>query len=437
MWSLTLRLVNIQSVIADTQRSIDDLQRRIDSLITGDVDRSTLKRDVSERGLKVRWVRDRVSEVERTIEEARARITLHRGRVSARRALLAAAVEHEETTKSEACDLARQIADTEDQRSALLPQIYSLRAHHAQTLDSLFPIEPLHPLTLLYSIVGVPLPIPLGPKDPAPPLTLAPALIPDGCPRVDERTTSAALGYAALVVHLISLLGGAAAGLAYPVTYAGSRSHVRDVVSVMNGPRSFPLYGKGVERYRYEYAVFLLNKDIELLMHESDIRMLDLRHTLPNLKNLLLTLSSPEPPPSGPVSGPGWASGAASRASSRQPSSAWSLPSRHLRSVSATSFNFLVPAPATGSIGTSLASAGPTSDESGSVSANASAVVGQGGPSTPSRSESPQPLWASPQRSRLHKSHTASSSGTPDDRECDDSDSEGTQTEGYVVGKNA
>jgi hypothetical protein len=25
----------------------------------------------------------------------------------------------------------------------------------------------------------------------------------------------------------------------------------------------FPLYAKGVERYRYEYAVFLLNKNIE------------------------------------------------------------------------------------------------------------------------------------------------------------------------------
>lgn len=26
---------------------------------------------------------------------------------------------------------------------------------------------------------------------------------------------------------------------------------------------SFPLYAKGVERYRYEYAVFLLDKNIE------------------------------------------------------------------------------------------------------------------------------------------------------------------------------
>jgi hypothetical protein len=33
-------------------------------------------------------------------------------------------------------------------------------------------------------------------------------------------------------------------------------------------------------------------------MQEANIRLLDRRHTLPNLKSLLLTLSSPTPPPS-------------------------------------------------------------------------------------------------------------------------------------------
>jgi hypothetical protein len=34
--------------------------------------------------------------------------------------------------------------------------------------------------------------------------------------------------------------------------------------------RRFPLYSKGVDTYRYEYGVFLLNKDIELV--RSDFR---------------------------------------------------------------------------------------------------------------------------------------------------------------------
>lgn len=33
--------------------------------------------------------------------------------------------------------------------------------------------------------------------------------------------------------------------------------------------RSFPLYAKGVDHYRFEYAVFLLNKDIEQVRFAS------------------------------------------------------------------------------------------------------------------------------------------------------------------------
>jgi hypothetical protein len=72
----------------------------------------------------------------------------------------------------------------------------------------------------------------------------------------------------------------------------------------------FPLYPIGMDTYRFEYAVFLLNKDIETvcatvdessaqktddllpkLMAEQGLRAIDLRHTLPNLKNLILTLT--------------------------------------------------------------------------------------------------------------------------------------------------
>jgi len=83
-------------------------------------------------------------------------------------------------------------------------------------------------------------------------------------------------------------------GLVYPVTCVGSRSLIRDGISAMVGPRMFPLFSKGVDTYRFEYGVFLLNKDIEMLMADRDLRALDMRHTLPNLKNLLLTLTDGE-----------------------------------------------------------------------------------------------------------------------------------------------
>lgn len=58
--------------------------------------------------------------------------------------------------------------------------------------------------------------------------------------KVDEQTTAAALGYVAMVLQvLIGLQGSAGQGLGYPVTYVGSRSLVKDVTSVMTGPRSY------------------------------------------------------------------------------------------------------------------------------------------------------------------------------------------------------
>ncbi|KZS90305.1 hypothetical protein SISNIDRAFT_457834 [Sistotremastrum niveocremeum HHB9708] len=154
------------------------------------------------------------------------------------------------------------------------------------TLSSIFPIEIVSPSDLLFGIVSVPLPIPQTPKDPAPPLSM------HAFPEINEETIAAALGYVAQLVQLTAAYMGNA--LVYPVTCIGSRSVIKDPISTMMGPRKFPLYSKGVDTYRFEYAVFLLNKDIEMLMSDRDLRALDLRHTLPNLKNLLLTLTNGE-----------------------------------------------------------------------------------------------------------------------------------------------
>lgn len=141
------------------------------------------------------------------------------------------------------------------EREDLSNQIHYYRQLHVQTLDAIFPIQPLHPPLLLYTILDVPLPIPSGAKDPAPPLSLPPNTIPDGVlppglGKIDEKTTATALGYVAMVVQLLGNLGGtpgsnAGVGigngnstLPYPITCAGSRSLVKDVVSLMQGPRS-------------------------------------------------------------------------------------------------------------------------------------------------------------------------------------------------------
>src|SRR4051794_31096378 len=81
---------------------------------------------------------------------------------------------------------------------------------------------------------------------------------------------------------------------------------------------SFPLWAKGVPYFRFEYAIFLLNKDIEQvgqvfnslciltcsnqltlywqLMESQSCIVLDLRHTLPNLKYLLYVTTASKTP---------------------------------------------------------------------------------------------------------------------------------------------
>ncbi|KAJ7922962.1 hypothetical protein B0H13DRAFT_85800 [Mycena leptocephala] len=185
------------------------------------------------------------------------------------------------------------VDEKEEHVSAARADLVSLRSRFTptrttliSTLSTIFPIELFSPPDLLYTILDVPLPIPLSASDPAPPLSLP------AHKDVTDEAVATALGYVAQVVQLLAAYLGK--GLVYPITCIGSRSMIRDGISAMVGPRMFPLFSKGVDTYRFEYGVFLLNKDIELLMADRELRALDMRHTLPNLKNLLLTLTDGE-----------------------------------------------------------------------------------------------------------------------------------------------
>ena len=105
--------------------------------------------------------------------------------------------------------------------------------------------------------------------------------------------TAAALGYVAHLVYLLSMY--LMTPIPYPPSPHGSTSTITDSISA-NLPsaaaRVFPLYQKGAVAYRFEYGVFLLNSDLELLMGRQGYRMVDLRHTLPNLKYLLTILTT-------------------------------------------------------------------------------------------------------------------------------------------------
>ena len=142
----------------------------------------------------------------------------------------------------------------------------------AETLSLIFPIEPLKsaPKSLQFSILGLPLPN-------------------STFSSTNRDSLSAALGFTAQLVSLLSFY--LSVPIPYPITATGSTSTIFDPISVALSQRTFPLYPVSVG-YKFEYAVFLLNKDIEILMAKVGLRMLDIRHTLPNLKYLLYVLTA-------------------------------------------------------------------------------------------------------------------------------------------------
>ncbi|EPE09837.1 uv radiation resistance-associated protein [Ophiostoma piceae UAMH 11346] len=109
-----------------------------------------------------------------------------------------------------------------------------------------------------------------------------------------EDVLSAALGYVALLANALQTYLSVA--LPYRVTAYGSRSVVRDDISkIPDQQREFPLYmprGGLTSQYRFDYAWFLMNKNIETLCIAQGLRVVDIRHTLPNLKYLLYVCSA-------------------------------------------------------------------------------------------------------------------------------------------------
>lgn len=177
-------------------------------------------------------------------------------------------------------------------------QIHLRRQELVQKLDEVYPIAPVDATALLFSIHGILLPVPAAPSDtdPHPPAVSRTSTDPNDLRQLLARAydpNSMASGLA-LVVQLVTLLSlYLGIPLHYDVAQAGSWGVIHDDISPYLGPRVFPLYLEGEhERYRFDYAVFLLEKNVENLLRKLGMSVLDLHAILPNLKNLTVTYTS-------------------------------------------------------------------------------------------------------------------------------------------------
>ncbi|KAL1952326.1 hypothetical protein VTO73DRAFT_1475 [Trametes versicolor] len=280
-----LKLINLQACILDTEQSLGEVVREIDKTVVHN-ELGALVREVSERDAWVSELKEEQAKVDRDSENLRARIEARRRGLQHRREIIAQARQAHEEDLAEESRVDDAIVEERIRLSSLRSLLPIIRSNLISIVSFIYPIELVSPPDLLFTVLDVPLPIPATATDPAPPLSLP------AHKEVTEDSVATALGYSAQVVQLLAAYMGHR--LMYPVTCVGSKSMIKDGISAMVGPRNFPLFSKGVDTYRFEYGVFLLNKDIEMLMTERNLRALDMRHTLPNLKNLLLTLTDNE-----------------------------------------------------------------------------------------------------------------------------------------------
>ena len=106
----------------------------------------------------------------------------------------------------------------------------------------------------------------------------------------NDEHISTALGF---VAHCVSLLSRwLDIPLRYPIDLCGSRSSIIDEISISIANPRFPLYmGRGIERTRFEYGLYLLNINLQHLLQHQGLDVIALRQTLPNLQVLLISMS--------------------------------------------------------------------------------------------------------------------------------------------------
>ncbi|KAI0169877.1 hypothetical protein GGR52DRAFT_581106 [Hypoxylon sp. FL1284] len=217
----------------------------------------------------------------RALRAAEARRAALRASIAARRSAIEEGRAAQERAADDVAHAQSKLPASRALLGAARESIRGQRRRICEDLARIFPIAPAAPGAppLAFAICGVP--VPNTDYDPT-------------SSTAAEDALSAGLGLVAQLAHLLQFY------LSAPLPYRlapllGSRSGVRDDISLLpDARRDFPLFLRGgaTAQYRFDYAWFLLNKDVEALCVAAGLKVVDIRHTLPNLKYLLYVCSA-------------------------------------------------------------------------------------------------------------------------------------------------
>lgn len=269
-----MRLSNFDTCVQDALATRERVTSQINALLEEQRGDRELVQSAAKAQDSLATTKNAVATVRKQIKTAQARHSELQGSLQARRDAIRAGILSQEKSQSNLDSARGDFADKVQLHHETQSDISGQIRRICEDLFQVYPVEPIPKKALAFTIRDLFLPNATSPSS-------------------DPSTTAAALGYVAHITYLLSLY--LSASLPYPVNPNASSSTIYDPIttSLQSEPaRTFPLYQKGAVAYRFEYGVFLLNSDIEMLMSKQGIRIVDLRHTLPNLKYLLTVLTS-------------------------------------------------------------------------------------------------------------------------------------------------
>ncbi|QRW18997.1 Vacuolar sorting 38 and autophagy-related subunit 14 [Rhizoctonia solani] len=190
-WADVVKLANLYAVVRDTQTSLDEVLRNTNDLIE-QVGPNVLTREIGEREEHLRTLRQEVATAKRGCAASSKEIQSRIEQLRARREALRAATDIYDQDVQANDEKSDEVNSASATYLAIHNALAPRRTTLCHTLDFIFPIEPdaERAADLVFTILDVPLPVPVAPSDPAPPLN-------------NEEAVSAALGYAAHVVALL------------------------------------------------------------------------------------------------------------------------------------------------------------------------------------------------------------------------------------------
>ncbi|QYS97330.1 hypothetical protein H0G86_004565 [Trichoderma simmonsii] len=279
-YNALMKLANLESSIEDAIQTQQRIMEQINEILNSS---TTDPPDVAEQ--EVALAQKYVAIQQRTNKLALARRDELQESLRKRSAAIATGRELQEKVDEDIRNNRETLVASKQLLEQTQQQIRGQRRRICSELADIFPITPIpNAPPLSFQICDVPLPNSI--YDAATARTL------------NEDVLSAGLGLVALVTRHLQLYLGHA--LPYPLYHYGSRSYAKDDISLLSDKsgsrREFPLYlprgGSTALQWRFEYAWFLLNKDIETLCTSQGLKVVDIRQTLPNLKYLLYVCSA-------------------------------------------------------------------------------------------------------------------------------------------------